>query len=125
MTKQSISHRSGCPIATSLDVIGDKWTLVIIRDMLNGKSRFNQFLDSPERITTTVLTKRLEAMVLHGLAEKRQYQAHPPRHHYVLTEKGVALNKVLLAICDWGNSNYPSTWKAPEGFGSQRPMQSE
>ncbi len=51
--------RSGCPIATTLDMIGDRWTLVILRDMINGKSRFSEFLDSPERITTSVLAARL------------------------------------------------------------------
>ncbi len=125
MNSQDYAHRSSCPIATSLDIIGDKWTLVIVRDMLNGKSRFNQFLESPERITTTVLTKRLGAMVRHGLATKQPYQMHPPRHQYVLTDKGVSLGKVLLQICRWGNDHYPMTWEVPDGFGKQEPSKIE
>ena len=62
--------RSGCPVATTLDIVGDRWTLVILRDMLNGKRRFSQFLDSPERITTNVLTDRLSLMERAGLVQK-------------------------------------------------------
>ena len=115
------SHpRSNCPITTSLDIFGDKWTLVIVRDMLNGKSKFNEFLDSPERITSSVLTKRLEAMTLHGLATKRPYQTHPARHRYFLTKKGAALGPVLLKMSEWAGQFYKATWDLPEGFGIQK-----
>ena len=77
--------RSGCPVATTLDIVGDRWTLVILRDMLNGKRRFSQFLDSPERITTNVLTDRLSVMERAGLVQKAAYQLHPKRFEYSLT----------------------------------------
>ena len=83
--------RSGCPIATTLDLVGDRWTLVIARDMLMGKKRFAQFLTSPERITTNVLTERLSAMQEAGLIEKLAYQQRPIRFEYRLTKKGLGL----------------------------------
>ncbi|MEO1657551.1 MAG: helix-turn-helix domain-containing protein [Pseudomonadota bacterium] len=120
MKEANLLHRSNCPIATSLDFVGDKWTLVIVRDMLNGKSRFNDFLESPERITATVLTKRLEAMVKHELVVKKEYVSRPPRYQYLLTEKGQALSSIVLAFCEWGNAQFKQTWKTPEGFGVQQ-----
>jgi DNA-binding HxlR family transcriptional regulator len=110
-------NRSGCPIATTLDVVGDKWTLVIVRDMLNGKSKFSEFLGSPERITTNVLTSKLAMLLGNGLAKRKPYQVHPPRYQYLLTEKGVALAPVLLEMCAWANKFYVGTWTPPEGFG--------
>ena len=62
-----------CPIATTLDIIGDRWTLVILRDLVNGKKRFSEFLDSPERITTNVLTDRLAMMTANGLVRRKLY----------------------------------------------------
>ncbi|MGY9107841.1 MAG: winged helix-turn-helix transcriptional regulator, partial [Alphaproteobacteria bacterium] len=66
-------HRSGCPIASTLDVVGDKWSMVILRDLLTGKRKFGEFLRSPERITTNVLTDRLTRMEANGLIERRAY----------------------------------------------------
>ncbi|RED16444.1 winged helix-turn-helix transcriptional regulator [Parasphingopyxis lamellibrachiae] len=108
--------RSGCPIATTLDLVGDKWTLVLIRDMLNGKARYSEFLDSPERITTNILASRLEAMTANGLVERKPYQERPTRYAYRLTEKGSELHPVLLAICAWANRHYPESWVPPASF---------
>ena len=113
------SSRSGCPIATTLDMVGDRWTLVILRDMLNGKSRFSEFLDSPERITTNVLTDRLAAMGRAGLVSRKPYQLRPTRFAYTLTEKGEALLPVLQEICRWANRFMPETWTPPESFMSR------
>lgn len=108
--------RSGCPVATTLDIVGDRWTLVILRDMLNGKRRFSQFLDSPEKITTNVLTDRLSLMERAGLVQKVAYQLHPKRFEYTLTRKGEALLPLLQEMCRWANRFVPGTWTAPEAF---------
>lgn len=113
--------RSGCPIATTLDLVGDKWSLVIVRDMVTGKRRFGEFLASPEGIPTNILTVRLKRMVAAGLAERRPYQNRPVRHEYVLTGKGRALLPVLQEICRWANNFIPDTWAAPESFMAEKP----
>lgn len=113
--------RSGCPIASSLDIIGDRWTLVVLRDLLNGKSRFGEFLASPERIATNVLTDRLTVMEANGLVEKQLYQQRPRRYAYSLTPKGEALLPVLQQLCLWGNAHLPGTWIPPESFMQRQP----
>lgn len=110
------SPRSGCPIATSLDFLGDRWTLVITRDMILGKKKFADFLASPERITTNVLTERLSTMEREGLVERVPYSERPLRHEYRLTEKGRALWPILQDICRWANRFMPETWVPPASF---------
>lgn len=113
---QNDTHRSGCPIATSLDLIGDKWTLVIVRDLMNGKARFGEFLTSPEGITTSVLSDRLQRLEAAGLIAAKAYEQRPLRYQYALTEKGLALHAVLRELCVWANQWIPGTWVAPEKF---------
>jgi len=108
--------RSPCPIACSLDLIGDKWTMVILRDLLTGKSRYSQFLASPERITTNILAQRLERMEAEGLVTREPYQQRPLRHAYAVTEKGRALHPVLRELCRWGNAYIPGSWTPPDSF---------
>ena len=108
--------RSGCPIATTLDLVGDRWSLVIIRDMLIGKKRFGEFMTSPEGITTNILADRLKRMENSGLVARRPYQNRPPRHEYSLTPRGDALLPVLQAICRWANRQFPDTWTPPDSF---------
>jgi DNA-binding HxlR family transcriptional regulator len=108
--------RSGCPIATTLDIVGDRWTLVVLRDLFTGKSKFSEFLASPEKITTNILTDRLASMEGSGLVTKKAYQQHPPRFAYTLTSKGEALLPVLQAMCRWGNAHMPGTWTTPASF---------
>jgi DNA-binding HxlR family transcriptional regulator len=81
--------RSACPVARTLDLLGDRWSLLIVRDMLFGSSKFQQFLASPENIPTNVLSNRLKMLESTGL----------------LTEKGKKLAPVIRAIADWGESN--------------------
>ncbi len=111
-----MTHRSGCPIASTLDLVGDRWTLVILRDMINGKSRYSEFLDSPERITTNILADRLTRMETEGLIEKTPYQTRPQRFEYALTRKGRDLHPVLQAMCRWANRHIPDTWVPPKAF---------
>ncbi len=113
--------RSGCPIATTLDVLGDKWTLVIVRDMLNGKAKFAEFLGSPEGVPTNILAARLKRMVETGLAKKTAYQERPKRFAYELTPKGRDLIPVVHAMCGWAKSHYSECWTPPVAFMDLRP----
>ncbi|MGB3536384.1 MAG: helix-turn-helix domain-containing protein [Microcoleaceae cyanobacterium] len=95
--------RSSCPIACTLDLIGDRWTLLIIRDMMFfGKQRFDQFLDSPEGISTNILASRLKSLEASGLVEKKPYSNHSRRMNYYLTERGESLRPLLKMMTKWG-----------------------
>lgn len=109
-------QRSLCPIATTLDIVGDKWSFIVIRDLMTGKSRYGEFLTSPEGITTNILADRLKRLTREGIVEKRPYQQRPVRYEYVLTEKGDALLPALQEICRWANRYMPGTWTPPPSF---------
>ncbi len=113
-------NRSGCPIATTLDLVGDKWSLVVVRDMLNGKKRFGEFIESPEGIPTNILANRLKRMEETGVLSKKPYQERPTRFAYALTERGESLLPILQAMCRWGNAQFPDTWTPPESFMKRR-----
>jgi DNA-binding HxlR family transcriptional regulator len=102
-----------CPIARSLERVGEWWSILILRDALLGLSRFDEFQQSLE-IAPNILARRLASLVEAGLLEKRQYQARPPRHEYVPTALGRDFRPVLLALLAWGNRNF-----APEGAAVQ------
>jgi len=108
--------RTRCPIAYSLDLLGDRWSLVIVRDMMMGKRRFGEFLESSERITTNVLTDRLIQLEACGLVAKTRYQSNPPRFEYSLTQRGKALLPVLQEICRWAAKHLPDSGQAPIRF---------
>jgi DNA-binding HxlR family transcriptional regulator len=107
--KQLDPWRSQCPVARTLDLIGDRWSLLIVRDMLLGRSKFQQFLASPENIPTNVLSSRLKLLESSGLVKASLYQRHPPRFAYTLTDKGKKLAPVIRAIADWGESSIPKS----------------
>lgn len=113
--------RSPCPIASTLDLVGDRWTLVILRDLANGKRRFSEFLASPERIATNTLTARLAQMEADGLVRTQAYQEKPRRLEYRLTARGAALAPLLQAMCVWGTAQLPDRWTAPDRFMALRP----
>ena len=94
-------RRSICPVACALDLFGDKWTLLLIRDMACGKTLFKDFAASPERIATNILAARLERLVASGLAESF-LPGDRGRGGYRLTAKGRSLLPVLATIADWG-----------------------
>jgi len=102
-------RRSICPVACSLDLFGDRWTLLLIRDMACGKSLFKEFSASPERIATNILADRLERLVSGGLAETFVPKDGGGRGGYRLTAKGRSLLPVLSAIADWGLQNIRGT----------------
>jgi DNA-binding HxlR family transcriptional regulator len=94
-----------CPIARSLERVGEWWSILILRDAFVGLTRFDQFQESLG-IAPTVLTKRLNALVESGLLERRQYCEHPPRCDYVLTERGRDFRPVMWALLAWGNKHF-------------------
>ena len=104
------TKRSVCPVACALDVIGDKWTLLVVRDMACGKRYFNDFCRSPERIATNILAERLARLVSSGLVEKYTSADEPGRDAYRLTAKGKSLGPVLISIAGWGLANIKGTW---------------
>jgi DNA-binding HxlR family transcriptional regulator len=109
--KQSKSlARSVCPIANTLDLIGDKWSLLVVRDMLHGKSTYGELLDSPERIPTNILADRLRRLEEAGVIASSAYQERPVRYAYSLTKKGAELGEILLALVHWGKKHIPGTW---------------
>lgn len=91
-----------CPIARTLDIIGDRWTLLIVRDLFMGNTRFNQFLESSVGLPPKLLSDRLKRLEEHGLVERSLYSAHPLRAEYRLTDKGRRLAPVLETIARWG-----------------------
>jgi DNA-binding HxlR family transcriptional regulator len=98
-------RRSRCPVACTLDVVGDRWTLLVVRDLVLGKRRFAEFADSSERIPTNILADRLKRLVGLGIVQSRRYSDHPPRLQYQLTAKGEDLRPVLQAMVEWGVKN--------------------
>lgn len=89
-----------CPIARTLDIVGEWWTLLIVRDALVGARRFDEFRKSG--IADNILSSRLELLVREGILERRAYQEHPPRYEYLLTEKGHDLLPVIVGLGLWG-----------------------
>ncbi len=96
------ARRSTCPVACALDLLGDRWTLLIIRDLFIGKSRYGEFLESAEGITTNILAERLQRLESTGIITSTTYQENPPRYTYTLTRKGDGLKSVLGAVAQWG-----------------------
>jgi DNA-binding HxlR family transcriptional regulator len=102
-------HRSACPVACTLDVIGDRWTLLLIRDLLRGKTRYGEFASSSEHIPTNILADRLKRLERYGLITSTLYSQHPPRREYHLTVAGWELRRVLEAMARWGLEQFPGT----------------
>ena len=94
--------RSLCPVACSLDIFGDRWTLLVIRDLFFGRTRFKDFVASPEGIPTNILADRLERLLARGIVEQMPAQDGTKRMAYRLTKKGKTLGPVLKAMRDWG-----------------------
>lgn len=107
--RPAASRRSPCPIACSLDFLGDRWTLLIIRDLFLGRARFKDFHASPEGIPTNILSERLERLRRHGIVEQTPASKDSKRLAYALTEKGRALGPLLKAMRDWGLAWEPRT----------------
>ena len=100
---RELKQRSACPVSTSLDVLGDKWTLLILRDIVfAGKSTYGQFLQSAEKMATNILADRLAMLEAQGLLTKTVAADKKSKFTYRLTEKGVAVVPILVELILWG-----------------------
>ena len=108
MQRKSFGKMS-CPIARSLERVGEWWSMLIMRDALHGMTRFDEFQKSLG-IAPNILTRRLNALVEAGLLERRRYSDHPPRNEYVPTARGRDFRPVIVSLLAWGNKHF-----APEG----------
>lgn len=102
MERGSQERRSHCPVSCTLDVLGDKWSLLVVRDIVRGKRRYAEFVESKEGIPTNILAERLKRLVSKGIVKARRYSDHPPRVEYVLTQKGEELRPIMRAMVEWG-----------------------
>jgi DNA-binding HxlR family transcriptional regulator len=109
MQHKDLSRNTQCPIARSLDRVGEWWSILILRDAFHGLTRFDQF-QKRLGIAPNMLARRLATLVDSGLLERRLYSERPPRHEYVLTERGRDFRPVLWALLAWGNKHF-----CPEG----------
>src|SRR5438132_1463905 len=100
------SYRQKCPVARTLDVVGERWTLLILRDLLlHGPRRYQDFQESLAGVAPNTLSARLKDLEARGLVERELYSEHPPRLEYHLTAKGKSLGPVMKSLRDWGQRN--------------------
>ena len=105
----SPARRSPCPISAALDLLGDRWTLLVVRDLFAGQKRYGQFAGAREQIPTNILADRLKRLEGAGLVASQPYQDNPPRFEYSLTPRGEALRPILQSLCDWGRRHLDGT----------------
>ncbi|MDD2864408.1 MAG: helix-turn-helix domain-containing protein [Methylococcales bacterium] len=122
MKKTTEEYRSKCPLSIALDLIGDKWSLVIVRDLCMGKSKYGDFQSSPEGIPTNILASRLRLLEENGIVIKEPYQDRPTRYAYFLTEKGADLLPVLQQLVIWTQKYVPDCLTPPEIFSQITPQ---
>ena len=108
MQRKNFAHMQ-CPVARSLERVGEWWSILILRDAVYGLKRFDEFQKSLD-IAPNMLTRRLNALVKAGMLKRQRYSDKPPRYEYVLTDRGRDFRPVLLALLAWGNKHF-----APEG----------
>ncbi len=101
------ARRSACPVARTLDLLGDRWTLLVVRDLLAGKARFRDLSASPERIASNILAERLERLQAGRIVEARASTHRAGSDEYHLTPRGRSLLPILTALRDWGLTNLP------------------
>jgi len=106
------TRRSSCPVAGALDLVGDRWTLLVVRDLLRGKRRYGDLAASSERIPTNILADRLRRLEQGGVVERVQYSERPPRYEYRLTPRGEDLRPAIRSLATWGLQYVPGT-RAP------------
>ena len=95
-------RRSRCPVSCTLDVLGDRWSLLVVRDLMRGKRRFAEFAASPEGIPTNILADWLKRLRTRGIVQTARYCDRPPRLEYTLTAKGEDLRPMMRAMVEWG-----------------------
>jgi DNA-binding HxlR family transcriptional regulator len=109
-----MKKRSTCPVACALDLAGDKWTLLVVRDLLRGRHTYKELLAADEGIPTNILADRLKKMEQAALLRAEPYQDNPVRWRYELTPKGRDLGKILAAMAMWGKKHVRGTRIPPE-----------
>ena len=110
MTQKPRKHNTGCAVAFGVDIFGDRWTLLILRDMLiHGKTSFSEFLDAGEEIATNILTTRLKLLEDEGIILKKRDPRNGRKFIYRPTEKGLALTPVIFEIVRWSARFYDLT----------------
>ncbi len=115
-SRKKRAGRSGCPISYALDLLGDRWTLLVVRDaVFGGKRTFGEFLESPEGIATNILADRLQRLECEGILRRETDPKSRSRVLYHLTEKGIGLVPVLLDLAVWGAAHDLNT-AAPKAF---------
>lgn len=102
MNQQTTQHDQPLCIQTTLRIMGDKWTALILRDLVDGTNTFSCLEVSLKGISPRTLSQRLEMLQSEGIIDKRQYCEHPPRSKYLLTKKGTELQDVLIKMAEWG-----------------------
>lgn len=106
---KELKQRSTCPVSTALDILGDKWSLLILRDMVfAGKSTYGEFLQSAEKIATNVLADRLAVLESQGILSKSVASDKKSKFTYRLTEKGVDTVPIIIALVQWGSKHGPT-----------------
>ena len=95
-------RRSRCPVSCTLDVLGDRWSLLVVRDLMRGKHRFGEIAGSSEGIPTNILAERLRRLKGKGIIRAQRYSGAPPRVEYFLTAKGEELRPIVRAMAEWG-----------------------
>ncbi|MGS2762944.1 winged helix-turn-helix transcriptional regulator [Sinomicrobium sp. M5D2P9] len=114
---KKFTNRSLCPISTALDIFGDKWTLLVIRDIIfESKSSYKEFTQSEEKIATNILADRLSILEAQGLVVKEKTPGNRSRHLYYPTQKAIALIPVIAELILWGNTYYPDTYTHPKSL---------
>ena len=105
--QRTYSTQESCPVARTLDVVGDRWTILVMRDLSWGRQRYTDLLQSLVGISTNLLADRLKKLELHGMVEQVLYSDHPPRAEYRLTAKGRAFVPILVALRSYGEEWEP------------------
>ena len=103
-------YGQSCPVARSLEFLGERWTLLIVRDLLMGPRRFQDFSASLSGVAPAVLSHRLKVLEKNGIVTRRLYSEHPPRAEYALTDQGLELRPVVRALGIWGARHLGASW---------------
>jgi len=111
--QKTVKELPACPVETTLTLIGDRWKVLILRDLMPGTKRFGELKNSIGQVTQKVLTANLRQMEAQGLLKRKVYAQVPPRVDYTLTDLGRSLKPVLDALCDWGTA-YKAAQAAPK-----------
>ncbi len=98
-------YEQACPVARTLDLVGDRWTMLIIRDLFLGLRRFNEILGGSPGMPPKLLSQRLKFLIENGFVTREVYSEFPPRSAYVLTDRGRSLFPIMQAIVEWGLEN--------------------